>query len=877
MDNKFNSILTGKRIWMYWPDEKACQFRENMEKGFMACGLPEGREVGDLNEILSIRGGFDAALRNTDGTFADKKLLREFANVMQNGDFVIARSDFDFIVGIGIVSGDYYYDVSRPTFRHCRKVEWIETNRRPFPDALKRSGKWHRVTMIGQGYRRIAEQIIAQICEGLEVDMKNFWVDGHDETNDSEMRNAADIQSHTDFMNRARAYQESIVRQWAKQFGDACIWDERPGHGVWLKDEYALKGLVFYEGFRQEIMDLYHAGKTKIGMNLLNNALRSEHIPYNLFFPMMKVENKAATRDFFNELLGTDVVVDVLEVMIEYAPQPKYNYLDDGTSFDTFVLYRHKDCSKGGIGIEVKYTEREYQIGEIEYRNTHDELGNVRLSEPYGRVTRKSNYYLPNSEEKLVSDVLRQIWRNHILGAAMVQHGDIRHFVSMTVFPDANPHFHTASDEYRKVLTAEGKNTFITLTYEKMFETMKHHFRTAEQVKWISYLYKRYLLGIEMPKAAIKREQSGVSSDSAEREQARPKGKIASTTIVDDNSQKTKNRGVSALLIDAFKRNPLYAFYQQHTDELLIGVRNNYLNIYYRLNNIAEVRLAGDDTISCGIHPYFLRRSGKSNEVLTGSDIETMITDRYDAIRFLAENKKNTTSEKVAQQLLVMQNNANPCSKWYCVDVEWARSFNNQEEKDSCISARMDIIAISKEAPHRVAIIELKYGSKSVGGEAGILKHIQDFKTLKEGSIHNGTRIDYYDGMRKDICNILEAYHDLGIMLPNSLKSLSKEKFAASPEFYVLTLDNNPVSYGATTPKQTMAAYLFSPYSANYQKWGCRQSAKENVQDKLGINVLAPSSALPVTFIFSRQTVSNLHVSDILEDDSYEIIRPTAD
>ena len=847
MNNNYKPEFAGKRIWMYWPDEKARQFKENVEKGFMACGLPHGKEVGDLDEIMNVRGGLAAALKDAYGFTSGEKLLREFANVMREGDFVIARKEFDNIVGVGIVTGDYYYDASRPHFRHCRKVEWIDTQVRPFPEEFKRVGKWHRVTLIDQHYRKIAEQIITGICEKGDINMKDIQVyaEGNEKTC---CGNNPEDQSYTAFMNMARSYQESIVRQWARQLGNARIWDERPNHGVWLKDEYALQGLVFYEGFRQEIMDMYHAGVTKIGMNLLNNALRSEHIPYNLFFPMMKKQNHEATKDFFNELLGADDIAQILEVRIEYAPQPKQNFLNDGTSFDAFVLYQHQDGSKGAIGIEVKYTEREYQIGDTEYKNTHDDNGNVRLSEHYGRATRMSGYYLPESEKELVSDELRQIWRNHILGASMVQNGIIRHFASITVFPDANPHFHTASADYRKVLTDDGKKTFFTFTYEEMFEKMSHHFCTAEQQKWIDYLYNRYLFGAERHKGVSAVEQDGYMS-------------------------KTIYRGVSAMLIDAFKHSPVYALYLQHPDELLIGVRNNYLNIYYRLNNIAEVRLAGD-SISCGIHPYFLRREGKTYEVLTGSEIELYITDRYEAIKYLVENKKNATMEKVAQQMLVMQNNASPLSKWFCVDVEWARSFNNQEEKDSCMASRMDIIAISKEAPHRVAVIELKYGSKSVSGSAGVLKHIEDFKTLKDGSTHNGRRIDYYDGMCTDICNILKAYDALGIALPETLRNLSREEFASTPEFYVLTLDNNTISPGATTPKQTMAAYLFSPYSHHYLTWECRRPARDNVQDKLGINVLDASSELPVTFIFSNQTVSNLLVNDILEDYNYEIIQP---
>ena len=850
--NNHKPEFAGKRIWMYWPGEKAYQFKENAEKGFMACGLPGDNEVGDLNEVMNVRGGLTAALKEAYGMgriAGGEKLMREFANKMNIGDYVIARCDFDYIVGVGVVSGDYYYDAQRSRFRHCRKVQWIDTKKRPFLDELKANGKWHRVTLMDQHYRRIGESIISQILEGNEVDVQSLPSAVSEASGSGAFRQQEPEPSHSEFMNRARQYQEALVRQWAKQFGNVRIWDERPGHGVWLKDEYALKGLVFYEGFRQEIMNLYHSGTTRMGMNLLRNALRSEHIPYNLFFPMMKECNREATRDFFNDLLGTDAVSEVLDVKIEYAPQPKNFYLCDGTSFDAFILYQHQDGSKGGIGIEVKYTEREYQIGETEYKNTHDGHGNVKLSEHYRRATDASGYYLPNSEESLVSDILRQIWRNHILGASMVQHGNIRHFVSMTVFPDANPHFHTASEEYRKVLTEDGQASFFTITYEKMFETMTHHFRTDEQVKWINYLYHRYLFGTEM-------------------------AKVEPIIPTDSHFSKTLNRGVSVALIDAFKRSPLYALYQQHSDELFIGIRNNYLNIYYRLNNIAEVRLVGDGLISCGIHPYFLRRSGNNNVVLTGVDIETLIIDRYEAIKNLVENKKNMTSEKVAQQMLVMQNNASPSSKWFCIDVEWAHSFSCQAEKDSCISARMDIIAISKEAPHRVAVIELKYGSKSISGNAGILKHIQDFKTLKEGSIHDGTRIDYYDGMCTDICNILEAYDALGIALPDTLKNLSKEKFAALPEFYVLTVDNNAVSWGATTPKQTMAAYLFSPNSFNYLAWDCRQPARDNVQAKLGIDVLDASSALPVTFIFSKQNVTNLQVNDILEDNSYEIIRP---
>lgn len=41
-------------------------------------------------------------------------------------------------------------------------------------------------------------------------------------------------------------------------------------------------------------------------------------------------------------------------------------YLNDGTSFDTYIEYVDSNDQKGAIGIEVKYTENNYPIGDKE-------------------------------------------------------------------------------------------------------------------------------------------------------------------------------------------------------------------------------------------------------------------------------------------------------------------------------------------------------------------------------------------------------------------------------------------------------------------------------------------------------------------------------
>ena len=57
-----------------------------------------------------------------------------------------------------------------------------------------------------------------------------------------------------------------------------------------LKDADAQKGLIFFEDFRDEIMEKLNEPipptSSAPSGQMLTNLLRSEHIPYNIFFPI---------------------------------------------------------------------------------------------------------------------------------------------------------------------------------------------------------------------------------------------------------------------------------------------------------------------------------------------------------------------------------------------------------------------------------------------------------------------------------------------------------------------------------------------------------------------------------------------------------------
>lgn len=264
-----------------------------------------------------------------------------------------------------------------------------------------------------------------------------------------------------------------------------------------LKTQDAKKGLIFFEDFRNEILEFLkqpiEKTSTKPSGQMLTNLLRSEHIPYNIFFPMR--HDKDGCRLIFNKLIGREEIKNICEIKIEFHPEPISNYLNDHTAFDVFIFYQNFNDELCGIGIEVKYTEKEYFLkkNSREYQHLKDENGKMRLSKEYASATKQSVWFKENVENELITNKFRQIWRNHILGASMILNGEIKNFYSITLFPQMNSHFSETMPKYKNLLTEKGNSTCIPLTYENLFELMEKYLKIGNKTKWVKYLKDRYL------------------------------------------------------------------------------------------------------------------------------------------------------------------------------------------------------------------------------------------------------------------------------------------------------------------------------------------------------------------------------------------------
>jgi hypothetical protein len=283
------------------------------------------------------------------------------------------------------------------------------------------------------------------------------------------------------FLAQARLHQS---RYRATVLGVPC---EKYGNYLQTTDAWE-RGLNFYGDFG--IFDEVKERYPKYTKPLYANMLRSEHIPFNMFIPLMR--NPDFCRVVLSQL--TDLPIRSIEdVKIEYAPKPAIKYLNDRTSFDVYVEYNHEDGAKGILGIEVKYTERSYKLT----KDSKEEADIQNLQSRYYSVTENSGLYKPEAIHLLKTDRFRQIWRNQLLGESILleDKDKFEHFTSVTIYPEGNTHFVEVSKEYVDLL-ARNDRKFVPVTYEQFMEVCEKHCPDERYGRWIEYLKNRYIVEV---------------------------------------------------------------------------------------------------------------------------------------------------------------------------------------------------------------------------------------------------------------------------------------------------------------------------------------------------------------------------------------------
>jgi hypothetical protein len=133
--------------------------------------------------------------------------------------------------------------------------------------------------------------------------------------------------------------------------------------------------------------------------------LSSQPMCFNLFGPL--VQDHALATQLARALWG-EHIAQVTDVRIEWAPEPRQEYLDDNTSFDAFIEYRDTDGGLGFVAIETKLTEPFSQ----------------RLDDrpSYRRWMGEGSPWLSDAADKVQAVRHNQLWRDHLLAWSLLNH-----------------------------------------------------------------------------------------------------------------------------------------------------------------------------------------------------------------------------------------------------------------------------------------------------------------------------------------------------------------------------------------------------------------------------------------------------------------------
>lgn len=330
-------------------------------------------------------------------------------------------------------------------------------------------------------------------------------------------------------------------------------------------------------------------------------------------------------------------------------------------------------------------------------------------------------------------------------------------------------------------------------------------------------------------------------------------------------------RGLEDDLVKKFKNSEWLKFFKRHEkDGLFLGIRNNYVNIYYKCASIIKINLMEE---TGKIAKRYLDQKNDSGYIkISSQNLEKNYTDIKNNIDKI-QIKKN---EKTAQQKLIMNNNSNPESEWFCVDLEYVLQLNGKKSE----YGRFDIIAITKKAPYKVALIELKATSGAIGGVSenfrrflekngsGIgINLLQQKGSLRGvGSLGSGIlghaydyvnylNTDFYEKyLKKEIINIIKNYRELDIIDKSVFVDINEDKISELPEIYFLTINNEKDRL-----RKTMYNYL-----CNKNK----NASKYNLEKIFDINLTEQNSCFNPIFLFSEDNGDNIH--DILKPALYK-------
>lgn len=328
-------------------------------------------------------------------------------------------------------------------------------------------------------------------------------------------------------------------------------------------------------------------------------------------------------------------------------------------------------------------------------------------------------------------------------------------------------------------------------------------------------------------------------------------------------------RGLDEKHLEGFKKSDWFSFYKEHQEELFLGIRNNYINLYYKGMNIAKIQGSFNNASISARYIYKDFNEESNYQSITYDDFK----QKYEKVikpEVEKHIKKNKLWEKETQQALILKNNKN-CrnnkSNWLCIDMEYTKQRENSKSNEEKSFGRFDIIAVNKNN-YKVALIELKVGKNAIGGKSGLLKHAKDWQDFVDKQLFFKDINEGHNCLKQEIINIinnkciLESNYPIGYCSEETFKNIE-------PSFYFI-ICSGTMTIGEI--KNEVRKYLWSEDKC--MRYNIKRvSNTYNVENDIDIGYdISKKGAgkLYCEFLFTEGLRDNIKINDIIDDENYD-------